>query len=558
MKRKNILYAMAAFLTLGLAACSDNDPATPLNPPAHEEAAPYVVDVKSENYSMYVGGNVIGEGISNYYFVLSNATCELNEREFPTPVSDGDMLVLDLYAQVNGEGEVAIPEGGYRLGYKYAPFTFNVDNTMVVRNSEAKIQYEAVVGGTVLATKGEDGKTDLRCELELASGEVTVYHFNGKLTFEDITDTWGSKSTLKVDMIDTKYTDSWAVYYGNMFETNTGNFMLYFYTDGFADNMKQPGSMLALCLFSDLANNPAKASIKEGEYKVVPLVNGYGEKFSLMGGELVNGNPFGTYVMKVDEDGYSGTGFITKGTVKISRQDNEYTIEYDLLTDNKKKIQGTIVKELTIEDQSDDSGKAFISNLETDVHTELPQVEEGTWLSKGMVTNADGKEMELWSIWLQAPQGDAMAFEFVTEKGLNGQVPDGTYTTDTHHWAERFTPSTAVAGYLWNGGYRGCWYFKYKEGNDEVSGFPYYYNLQLHAPAIEKGTVTVKKQENGHFRFEWSFVDDAPGQHKITGSWTGPIRAFNPETDGYKITMPMNNSKIFMKGWYDKVYKLKK
>lgn len=558
MKRKNILCAMAAFLTLGLAACSDNDPVTPLAPPAHEEEALHAVEVNSQNYSMYVGGDVIGEGIANYYFVLSNATCELNEREFPMPVSDGDMVVLDLYATVNGEGEVAIPEGEYRLGYKYAPFTFNVDNTMVVRNSEAKIQYEAVVGGTVHVTKGEAGATDLRCELELASGEVTVYHFTGNLKFEDITDTWGSKSTLKVDMIDTQFTDTWAVYYGNMFETNTGNFMLYFYTDGFADNMKQPGAMLALCLFSDLANNPAKAEIKDGEYHVVPLVNGYGEKFSLMGGELVNGNPFGTYAMKVDEDGYSGTGFITKGTVKISKKEKEYTIEYDLLTDNKKSIKGTIIKELNIEDQSDDSGKAFISNLEADVHTELPAVEEGTWLSKGIVTNADGKEMELWSIWLQAPQGDAMAFEFVTEKGLNGQVPDGTYTTDTHHWAERFTPSTAVAGYLWNGGYRGCWYFKYKEGNDEVSGFPYYYNLQLHAPAIEKGTVTVKKQENGHYRFEWNFVDDAPGQHQITGNWTGPIRAFDPETDAYKTTLPMNHSKAFMKGWYDKVYKLKK
>lgn len=558
MKRKNILCAMAAILTLGLAACSDNDPVTPLAPPAPEEEAPYIVDVKSENYSMYVGGNVIGEGIGNYYFVLSNATCELNEREFPMPVTDGDMLVLDLYATINGEGEVSIPEGEYRLGYQYNPFTFNVDNTMVIRNTEAKIQYEAVVGGTILVTKNGTDNTELRCELELASGEVTVYHFTGKLAFEDITDTWGSKSTLKVDLIDTEFTDTWAVYYGNMFETNTGNFMLYFYTDGFADNMKQPGSMLALCLFSDLANNPAKAAIKEGEYNVVPLANGYGEKFSLMGGELINGNPFGTYAMKVDEDGYSGTGFITKGTVKISRQDQVYTIEYDLLTDNKKSIKGTITKELNIEDQSDDSGKAFISNLEEDVHTLLPDVEEGTWLWKGSVNGADGKVLDLWSIWLQAAQGDAMAFEFVTEPGLNGQVPDGTYTTDTHYWAERFTPSTAVAGYLWDGGYRGCWYFHYKEGKDETTGFDYYYNLELHAPAIEEGTVTVKKQENGHYRFEWSFVDDAPGQHKITGNWTGPVRAFDPEIDGYKTILPTNSRDTFMKGWYKKVYKLKK
>lgn len=558
MKKKNILYALAALLTMGVTACSDNDPATPLAPPAQEEVEAYVVDVKSEDYSMYVGGNVIGEGIANYYFVLSNATCELNEREFPTPVTDGDMVVLDLYATISDGSTASIPAGEYRLGYQYNPFTFNVDNTMVVRNTEAKIQYEAVVGGTILVTPGENGNTDLRCELQLASGEVTVYHFNGQLTFEDITDTWGSKSTLKVDMIDTQFTDTWAVYYGNMFETNTGNFMLYFYTDGFADNMKQPGSMLALCLFSDLANNPAKAEIKEGEYSVVPLVNGYGAKFSLMGGELVNGNPFGTYAMKVDEDGYSGTGFITKGTVIISKKDKEYTIEYDLLTDNKKSIKGTIIKELNIENQSDDSGKAFISNLEADVHTELPKVKEGTWTWKGTVTGAEGKELDLWSIWLQAPQGDAMAFEFATELGLDGQIPDGTYTTDTHHWAERFTPSTAVAGYLWDGKQRGCWYFHFKEGQDETTGLDYYYNMDINAPAIEEGTVTVKKQENGHYRFEWSFVDDAPGQHKITGNWTGPIRAFDPEIDGFKTIKPVYSRDTFLKGWYKKVYKLNK
>ena len=558
MRRKNILYAIAACLSLGLTACSDDDPATPLDPPAQQEEQEYVVDVKSENYSMYVGGNVISEGIGNYYFVLSNATCELNEREFPMPVTDGDMVVLDLYASIGSEGQTAIPEGEYRLGYQYNPFTFNVDNTMVIRNTEAKIQYEAVVGGTVSVTKEENGSTDLRCKLELASGEVTVYHFNGQLAFEDITDTWGSKSTLKVDMIDTEFTDTWAVYYGNMFETKTGNFMLYFYTDGFADNMKQPGSMLALCLFSNLANNPAKAEIKEGEYQVVPLANGYGEKFTLMGGELINGNPFGTYAMKVDEDGYSGTGFITGGTVNISKQDQAYTIEYDLLTDNKKSIKGTIVKELVFEDQSDHSGNAFISNLDDDVHTLLPNVKEGTWLWKGTVNGADGKKLDLWSIWLQAAQGDAMAFEFATEPGLNGQIPDGTYTTDTHQWAERFTPSTAVAGYLWDGKPRGCWYFHYKEGKSETTGLDYYYNMDINAPAIEKGTVTVQKQENGQYKFEWNFVDDAPGEHKITGSWTGPLRAFDPKTDGYKTIRPINSRDAFLKGWYKKVYKLKK
>ena len=82
--------------------------------------------------------------------------------------------------------------------------------------------------------------------------------------------------------------------------------------------------------------------------------------------------------------------------------------------------------------------------------------------------------------------------------------------------------------------------------------------MDINAPAIEEGTVTVKKQENGHYRFEWSFVDDAPGQHKITGNWTGPIRAFDPEIDGFKTIKPVYSRDTFLKGWYKKVYKLNK
>ena len=113
---------------------------------------------------------------------------------------------------------------------------------------------------------------------------------------------------------------------------------------------------------------------------------------------------------------------------------------------------------------------------------------------------------------------------------------DGTSTTDTHHWAERFTPSTAVAGYLWDGKQRGCWYFHFKEGQDETTGLDYYYNMDINAPAIEEGTVTVKKQENGHYRFEWSFVDDAPGQHKITEKLDGAdsLRSSTPKLMGLR------------------------
>ena len=529
---KYIWLAMTAvFCCAGITGCSNDDPAIPLPPPTLEEGEKNELPLKDENYNKYIGNDVIGEGIANYYLVLSSTECKLDERGFPMPVADGDMLVIDLYATPSTGEKITIPEGSYRIGFKQNPFTFNIDNTMIIRNREAKLQYEAVTGGTVTVTNDASGNSNMDCELELANGTIVYYHFAGSPEFEDITDTWGAESTLKVDMIDTKFTDVQAFYYGNMFETATGNFMVYFYTDGFADDMQKEGSMLALCLFSNLANNPVQAKIEDGEYKVVPLTEGYGPTFTLMGGIPINGTPFGTYALKVDADGYSGTGFIDSGVVKVSRETNtnNYTFEYELLTDNKKKVSGSITKELIIEDMSDDGGDAFISNLEEDINTNLPEVQEATWTWKGTITGADNKQLDLWSVWLQASQGDAMIFEFATDLGLNGQIPDGTYTTDTHSWAERFTTSTAVAGYLWDGAPRGCWYLHFREEEGD------YFHMDINAPAIEEGTVTVQKQADGNFKFEWNFIDDAPGKHKITGNWTGPLRAYNPDIDGEKV-----------------------
>jgi len=59
--------------------------------------------------------------------------------------------------------------------------------------------------------------------------------------------------------------------------------------------------------------------------------------------------------------------------------------------------------------------------------------------------------------------------------------------------------------------------------------------MDINAPAIEEGKVTVQKQADGNFKFEWNFIDDAPGKHKITGNWTGPLRAYNPDIDGEKV-----------------------
>lgn len=535
MIRKQFWFVIMALFVAGLTSCSDDDstPEAPLDPPALEEK---VVDLKPVGYNQYIGGDKLGQGLANYYMLLSNTTCG-GEGSVPMPMADGDMLVLDLYGTTAADQEnIAIPEGSYKFGVRYDKFTFNVDNTLIVRNKNGKIEYLAVTDGEVEVSY-PSGKCDMICSFLLATGEKISYRFTGGLEFEDITDSYGSDSTLKEDMIDTKFTNAEAIYFGNLFDTKTGNFMVYLYTEGFADNMNQPGSMVALCLFSQLANDPNKSDIKEGVYTVTPREEGIGAEWSALIGLNINGIDFGTYALQVSESGYRGVGYIASGTIEVSKDNNNtYTFKYDLMTDNRKKVSGSFTTTLTIDNQAEDDTDVFYSNLEDDVDTNLPNVKEGTYSFAGREVTDSGKEIDRWALWLHAQEGDLMVMEFCTELGFDGKIPEGTYKIADRLWPNKFTTSSVISGYLWEGGgYRGTWYQHYEEGK--------YYVMDLLAPAIE-GEVTVKHEGDNH-TFEWSFIDDAPAAHQITGKWTGPIRAYDPDKDQKSVAPRLPKSAGF-------------
>lgn len=512
--KKTLMGLLLSAFILSVTSCSD-DKAAPLAPPEDEQTQN--VEMKDVGYDQYVGGDRIAKGIANYYVVLSNTTCEMSPTlNHPMPKADGDMLVLDLYGPASADQSAAVlPNGTYYVGFGTDAYTMGIDGSVVIRHSGAKDTYISVTAGEVKVTSDANGNSVITCSLTQANGKPLQYTFSGKLTFEDQTDSYNSNSTLRKDIIDTPFTETLGIYYGNQFDKGTGNFTVQLYTNGYDADMSKEGTLLTLNMFSRLANNPNESELKEGTYTVVPLSQGYGAENTMLPGLPINGTPFGSYVYTTDANGISQIGYIASGTVDVKIAGSQYTFTYDLRTDNNKKVTGTYTASIHFQNQAQDDQKSFVSNLKGDVKTDMSKVKEGTYNYGGTVTNAAGTKLDLWAIWLQAQEGDLMVLEFCTPTGLNAQIPDGTYTVADYKLPAEFTDKTAVSGHFNNeGGQIGTWYLHYKEGG--------YYVMDLNAPATE-GTITVEKIGD-NYTFTWDFKDDAPAKNTITGSWSGPIR----------------------------------
>lgn len=528
---KKILAGMLlSVFAFSMTGCSD-DKSSPLAPP--EAAETQAVEVKDIGYDQYVGGDRIAKDVANYYVVLSNTTCEMSASvNHPMPVADGDMLVLDLYGPASADQSAAVlPEGTYYVGFGTNQYTMGIDGSVVIRHSGSKNTYIALTDGQIDVTKDASGNSVITCSLIQANGKPLKYTFSGKLTFEDYTDSYNANSTLRTDVADTPFTGVLGTYYGNQFDKGTGNFVVNLFTDGFDQDMSKEGTLLTLCMFSHLATNANKAELKEGTYTVVPLAQGYGAENTLMSGLPINGNPFGTYLYKVDANGIEQVGYITSGTVEVKKNGNEYTFTYNLVTDNNKKITGTSTQSITFQNQSQDDNKAVVSNLEGDVKTDMSKVKEGTYNYAGSVTNDAGTKLDRYDLWLQAEEGDLMVLGFCTPAGLNGQIPDGTYKVADYKLPAKFTDQSVVSGHFNDtGGQIGTWYMHYEEGK--------YMVMDLLAPATE-GTVTVARVDD-KYTFTWDLTDDAPAKNKITGSWSGPIREYKPGENRLHVS-PFNH-----------------
>lgn len=490
------------------------------------------IDMGTSVVAFYEGVN---SKLANYYVVLSSNTTTRYSSSTGTVsmTGEGYMLTLDLYAVPSISKPIRIPGGTYTDGDGSREFTYSADTeyTYLMRfNSEGNAVAAYGISDPVELTVDDNGNYSISVNVKV-DGKSTSVSFNGQIPFEDTQETPLVWPQIKQDL-DMTFTNARAVYDGNLWGSNTGEFYLSFsdveLTEGGTMSVAG-GTRYAIMLFNKLFSNSKEAAIMEGVYS--PAKNFKRETFypgcemDYMGMTF----PMGFYVQKhmpgIAEDSNMGYSYVTDGTVTITiGEDGLYDVVIDCVSSYGHKIRGTYHGEIPVTDQSDDkSSGAHISTLENDVECDLEQIP----VARLQYAGVNGNPTQCHSLILDigSPSGkdqalvdnggDIMRFEFLQSLD-QPYLLEGTYTVMEEPWSNYYAPFRLAQGH-WSktalGDLSGTRYMHFIEGR--------YLVMDHLAPAVE-GTVGVTKNADDTYTIKFHLIDDA--YFYITGEWTGPVQ----------------------------------
>lgn len=228
-----------------------------------------------------------------------------------------------------------------------------------------------------------------------------------------------------------------------------------------------------------------------------------GEEFNYAGWEY---RPQGTYCRVI---GMTDTyGFATGGTIEVERSGNQYTMTFNLTTNNGKTITGSYSGTISINDGTE---KPVISQLEEDRLVDLSHIARGKmtysgeWYQNGMNN---------WTIYVRdesIDDIDGMIFDF--NMPPLGFLPEGI-PTGTYELSSVAAENTMVPGFI-NTYLAGTWYIWANHNGTYGKMAP-----------ITTGSLTIGK-EGDIWTLDFEMWDDARPAHKISGHWSGPIDVHN-------------------------------
>lgn len=472
--------------------------------------------------------------LANYYVALSdNSTTRYSSSTGTVSMTgEGYMLTLDLYAVPSISKPIRIPAGSYTDGDGSREFTYSADPelTYLMRfNAEGNAVASYGLTNPLELTVDDNGRYSISVTVKV-DGKDTSVSFNGTIPFENTQETPLVWPQIKQDL-DITFTHARAVYDGNLWGSNTGEFYLSLsdveLTEGGTMNTAG-GTRYAIMLFNKLFSDPKEACIMEGVYS--PAKNFKRETFypgcemDYMGMTF----PMGFYVQKhmpgISEDSNMGYSYVNDGTVTVTiADDGLYDVVVDGVSSYGHTIRGTYHGAIPVTDQSDDKGGgAHISTLENDVVCDLEQIP----VARLQYAGINGNPTQCHSLILDigSPSGkdkplvdnggDIMRFEFLQSLD-QPYLLEGTYTVMEEPWSNYYAPFRLAQGH-WSktalGDLSGTRYMHFIEGR--------YLVMDHLAPAIE-GTVGVTKNADGKYTIKFNLIDDA--YFYITGEWTGPV-----------------------------------
>ena len=182
------------------------------------------------------------------------------------------------------------------------------------------VKFSTLVDGKVVITKGEDGNYTIVCDFKDSDGYTVKASWTGKIQDFNASKTPQTTLTSDVNMVPTQC--SAAYYYGDFLGNGTANYGVF---------LANETEVLSIDFVAPTGNAEA---LPTGTY----TVSDSKKEWTVSPGEFSGNSADKTCYVKYKLSGNSavaiGKAPVRSGTLKISHQNGEYTIEFDFADDN--------------------------------------------------------------------------------------------------------------------------------------------------------------------------------------------------------------------------------
>ena len=386
------------------------------------------VELRDMGFGMYYGEDN-QDTLGVFSLVLSDARCYQEKIGQPFMDSEGDMLVLNFRTPFVKDGqEIALPHGDYEVSASGASETVYAPESYVIRMTGSTQTKWNIRSGSVKVAKGADEKYNVTIsDLAIEKGGVVdtaSYWCLSALTFDDYSLLLPSLLGTSDDIINVPFPYLNCTYYGNLYGNGTGNFVVSMATKGFIVQNEEgveemtdmAGVYLTLNFFSRLYVGNAAPVIEAGRYEVSSLASDeLLSRWTLFPGVLMDGTPFGSYVLQQPAQGEGTMEYISGGYVDVVYHEtdpatkaalSQYCVmTFDLKTSTRK-IKGVWRGYMPVTNLAESSADSYLTTLDHDVECNMSKATEATLTlvetlhRKNVESELDYDIAEAWRLYI--------------------------------------------------------------------------------------------------------------------------------------------------------------
>lgn len=561
------------------------DPVTPV-----EET----VQLNERIFGYYMGSNRKNPDTWGYSLAMTNTEWEAKGSGGFALTKEGYALQLLFYAN-KGEAWKTIPTGEFTEGSNYADHTFDGDYSYVLYRDETGKQsgFHLVEKVTIAF----DAQGDMTVDATFID-ENYIEHkiaFKGGMRLNNGTVSY-TLPRLERDMMMEGYVAS-GTYDGDVFENGTGVVEVYikdFEMDNKLTGESKPGGYAVnLALVAEKFTDPMREMrLIPGTYKVGSAPNYKQGQWVTPWERDVIGNgqfimPQGTFGMYDDGTQTGQIAFPASGEIVVRQggSKKEYIIEFDLVSIDEFKIQGSFSGIIEMTDGSEKEKDDGSSNLKDDYDLDLTPLKRGGCFKQDQIFDSNygwvapedalkdndntpigyqmirlGSMHGSYEFTEEYPEtlldgskgtgklieGDIFYIDLVVNQGMEEKITPGVYQIAPHRWTNYHYPGTCLLGHTLDHGGTTMMRIMSAMGYGNPTGYfdPDYFffdtentgeTFWLNVPtigiyaALKDGAVSIEKADGGDNWFTITVKARDILKHTITGTWTGPIYVGNSD-----------------------------